>query len=199
MCLHAFFFVVVAAPGVQFPVEFSLPWILTSTAMSEQGLHEHVLIPLELYNHAANHALYKLKSQTLYDEIEAEVNLCFDQLMFTVSEQVFVNFKAKATSTMLAREAKESSVLQSRAASLDVYRITYRGLLDQRHVRLLGRSIDVNRLIAQVQLCVRVCVCVPVSACLCLCVVCCVVFCSQCLHVCVHGCTLNPHQPSSLR
>ena len=72
---------------------------------------------------------------------------------------------------MLAREAKESSVLQSRAASLDVYRITYRGLLDQRHVRLLGRSIDVNRLIAQVQLCVRVCVCVPVSVC---CVLCCV-------------------------
>ncbi|EGD74766.1 hypothetical protein PTSG_07003 [Salpingoeca rosetta] len=137
------------AKEIQFPVEFSLPWILTTTGMTERGLHEHTLIPLELYNAAAQHALFKLKSQTLYNEIEAEVNLCFDQLMFHIGEQVFVNFKAKATSIMLAREAKESSVLQSHASSLDAYETSFHGLLNQRHVRLLGRSIDVNNLIEQ--------------------------------------------------
>lgn len=59
---------------LQFPVEFSLPWILTSTAMKERGLHEHILIPLELYNDAASHALYKLKSQ-VYSSTEDGADL----------------------------------------------------------------------------------------------------------------------------
>eukprot|EP01147_Barroeca_monosierra_P005755 gene5755-223_t len=134
---------------IQFPVEFSLPWILTSATLSESVLHEHVMIPFELYNDAAQHALFKLKSQTLYREIEAEVNLCFDQLMFQLSEQVFVNFKSKATSMYLPREAKESPIFHNSLSSLDVHDIMYKSVLQQRHVRLLGRAIDLSDLISQ--------------------------------------------------
>lgn len=40
-----------------------------------------VYIALDIYNDAAYNTLYNLKSQIIYDEIEAEVNLCFDQLL----------------------------------------------------------------------------------------------------------------------
>jgi len=35
----------------------------------------YLLYPLDIYNDAAQHALYNLHSKYLYDEIEAEVNI----------------------------------------------------------------------------------------------------------------------------
>lgn len=58
---------------------------------------EFVLFPLDLYNDAAARALYSLKQRFLYDEIEAEVNLCFDQLVFKISEQIYTYFKVQAS------------------------------------------------------------------------------------------------------
>lgn len=40
----------------------------------DSGLLESVLIPFDLYNDSAEHALHTLKQRFLYDEIEAEVN-----------------------------------------------------------------------------------------------------------------------------
>ena len=52
-----------------------------------------ILYPMDLYNDSAQYALTKFKKQFLYDEVEAEVNLCFDQLMYKLSEQIFNYYK----------------------------------------------------------------------------------------------------------
>ena len=52
-----------------------------------------MLYPLDLYNDSAYYALTQFRKQFLYDEIEAEVNLCFDQFVFKLSEQIFVYYK----------------------------------------------------------------------------------------------------------
>lgn len=52
-----------------------------------------VLYPLDLYNDSAYYALTKFKKQFLYDEVEAEVNLCFDQFVYKLSEQIFLYYK----------------------------------------------------------------------------------------------------------
>jgi cytoplasmic FMR1 interacting protein len=49
---------------------------------------ECVLYPLDLYNDSAFYALNVFKKQFLYDEVEAEVNLCFDQFVYKLSDQV---------------------------------------------------------------------------------------------------------------
>ncbi|CAF4444793.1 unnamed protein product, partial [Rotaria magnacalcarata] len=51
---------------------------------------------MDLYNDAAMHALLVFRKQFLYDEIEAEVNLCFDQLVFKLSDKIFTHFKSLA-------------------------------------------------------------------------------------------------------
>src|SRR5690348_14842540 len=83
---------------LQFPIDMSLPWILTDNILEskEASTMEYVFYPLDLYNDAANRALSSLHQQFLYDEIEAEVNLCFDQLIFKLSEQIYAYFKTQA-------------------------------------------------------------------------------------------------------
>ena len=56
----------------------------------------YVFYPMDLYNDAAMHALLVFRKQFLYDEIEAEVNLCFDQLVFKLSDKIFNHFKCVA-------------------------------------------------------------------------------------------------------
>lgn len=59
----------------QFPIECSLPWMLVEHVMdtNDIGLLESILLPFDVYNDAADHALRVLKQRFLYDEIEAEV------------------------------------------------------------------------------------------------------------------------------
>jgi cytoplasmic FMR1 interacting protein len=42
----------------------------------------------------------------LYDEIEAEVNLCFDQLLFKLSDQIFSFFKIQASAILMDKPYK---------------------------------------------------------------------------------------------
>ena len=51
---------------------------------------------MDLYNDSANYALRHFKKQYLYTEIESEVNLCFDQLVFKLSEQIYAYYKKLA-------------------------------------------------------------------------------------------------------
>lgn len=136
---------------LQFPIDMSLPWILTDNILEskEASISEYVLYPLDLYNDAANRALSSLKQQFLYDEIEAEVNLCFDQLIFKLSEQVYAYFKTQAASILMDKSYKAQLEAIFSAHRLHVPRSRYDVLLKQRHVQLLGRSIDLNNLIAQ--------------------------------------------------
>uniref|UniRef100_A0A3Q3WJ56 Uncharacterized protein n=1 Tax=Mola mola TaxID=94237 RepID=A0A3Q3WJ56_MOLML len=115
-----FFLELTMGRRIQFPIEMSMPWILTDHILEtkEPSMMEYVLYPLDLYNDSGYYALTKFKKQFLYDEIEAEVNLCFDQFVYKLADQIFAYYKAMT-------------------------------LLKQRHVQLLGRSIDLNRLITQ--------------------------------------------------
>lgn len=56
---------------------------------------------MDLYNDSAHYALTVFKKQFLYDEIEAEVNLCFDQFVYKLSEQIYAYYKHLAGSIML--------------------------------------------------------------------------------------------------
>ncbi|CAG9790597.1 unnamed protein product [Diatraea saccharalis] len=83
---------------IQFPIEMSMPWILTDHILrsKEPAMMEYVLYPLDLYNDSAQYALTVFKKQFLYDEVEAEVNLCFDQFVYKLSEQVYAHYKQLA-------------------------------------------------------------------------------------------------------
>ena len=47
-----------------------------------------LLVPLDCYNDAAMAALRVHRQQFLFTELEAELNLIFDNLLFTLSDQV---------------------------------------------------------------------------------------------------------------
>lgn len=103
---------------------------------------------MDLYNDSAHYALTVFKKRFLYDEIEAEVNLCFDQFVYKLSEQIYAYYKHLAGSVMLdKRFRQECQNLGTFINSPPPNR--YISLLRQRHVQLLGRSIDLNRLICQ--------------------------------------------------
>ncbi|ROT84477.1 putative cytoplasmic FMR1-interacting protein [Penaeus vannamei] len=135
---------------IQFPIEMSMPWILTDHILrtKDASMMECVLYPLDLYNDSAYYALTQFRKQFLYDEIEAEVNLCFDQFVFKLSEQIFAYYKHLAGSILLDKRFRsECSLHNMRIHYPPANR--YDTLLKQRHVQLLGRSIDLNKLICQ--------------------------------------------------
>nr|XP_026694999.1 cytoplasmic FMR1-interacting protein 1 homolog [Ciona intestinalis] len=132
---------------IQFPIEMSLPWILTDHILDkkEPSMMEFVLYPLDLYSDSAHYALTKFKKQFLYDEVEAEVNLCFDQFVYKLSDQVFAYYKHLAGSMLLDQNFRQECGTNIPYMPANKYET----LLKQRHVQLLGRSIDLNRLITQ--------------------------------------------------
>lgn len=133
---------------IQFPIECSLPWMLVEYVIEskEGGLLESILMPFDVYNDAADHALRALKQRFLYDEIEAEVDLCFDQLVFKLSENMFGYYKSRAASEML--DLSFLAVVDNREKYM-VFPKRYDLLFRIRRVKLLGRSIDLAFLIGQ--------------------------------------------------
>eukprot|EP00794_Sanderia_malayensis_P007099 gene7099-7902_t len=154
-----FFLELTMGRSIQFPIEMSMPWILTDHILdtSDAALMEYVLYPLDLYNDSAHYALMKFRKQFLYDEIEAEVNLCFDQFVYKLSEMIFIHYKALAGSILLDKnfrdelDRKYAEDKRSVPDSGIPYPHTnrYATLLKQKHVQLLGRSIDLNKLLTQ--------------------------------------------------
>jgi len=136
---------------LQFPIDMSLPWILTDHILESRdpAMIEFVFYPLDLYNDAANRALNSLHQQFLYDEIEAEVNLCFDQLIYKLSEQIYSHYKSYVASILLDKPYKTQLETIYAANRLYVPKSRYDVLLKQRHINLLGRSVDINNLICQ--------------------------------------------------
>lgn len=135
---------------IQFPIEMSLPWILTDHILKtkDASMMECVLYPLDLYNDSAHYALTKFCKQFLYDEVEAEVNLCFDQFVYKLSEQIFAYYKHLAASVLLDKRFRtEAAARNIKFAWPQANR--YETLLRQRHLQILGRTVDLSRLIAQ--------------------------------------------------
>lgn len=135
---------------IQFPIEMSLPWILTDHILKtkDPSMMECLLYPLDLYNDSAHYALTKFRKQFLYDEVEAEVNLCFDQFVYKLSEQIFAYYKHLASSILLDKRFRSEAAAMSIKFSWPQTN-RYETLLRQRHLQILGRTIDLNRLIAQ--------------------------------------------------
>jgi len=144
---------------VQFPIEMSFPWILTEHVISSKAVEipiiEKVLYTMDIYNDAAHRALYILNQQFLYDEIEAEANLVFDQLVFLISDEMYSYYKNFAASNTLDKVYKimheefRHKMKDSKVNTLEVACRRYNIPIGQRHIQLLGRSIDLNYLIGQ--------------------------------------------------
>ncbi|XP_006898657.1 PREDICTED: cytoplasmic FMR1-interacting protein 1 [Elephantulus edwardii] len=145
-----FFLELTMGRRIQFPIEMSMPWILTDHILEtkEASMMEYVLYSLDLYNDSAHYALTRFNKQFLYDEIEAEVNLCFDQFVYKLADQIFAYYKVMAGSLLLDKRLRSECKNQGAMIHLPPSN-RYETLLKQRHVQLLGRSIDLNRLITQ--------------------------------------------------
>lgn len=133
---------------IQFPIECSLPWMLVDYVLESQnaGLLESVLMPFDIYNDAAQQALTVLKQRFLYDEIEAEVDHCFDVFVSKLCETIFTYYKSWA-----ARDLLDPSFLFAvdNGEKYSVQPIRFNALLKMTRVKLLGRSIDLRCLISQ--------------------------------------------------
>ncbi|TPX72953.1 hypothetical protein SpCBS45565_g00163 [Spizellomyces sp. 'palustris'] len=132
---------------VQFPISMSLPWILTEHILhsNDAEMMQFVFYPFELYNDAAYRTLYHLKSKFIYDEINAEVSLCFDQLIFKLSEKIFLHYKKAASCIVLAADLKTETDLAHMGLVLEAYD----GILAQKNYQLLGRSLNMWEPIGQ--------------------------------------------------
>ncbi|KAJ4822687.1 hypothetical protein Tsubulata_027251 [Turnera subulata] len=88
---------------IQFPIECSLPWMLVEHVLDSQnaGLLESVLLPFDIYNDSAQQSLSVLRQCFLYDEIEAEVDHCFDIFVSKLCEIIFTYYKSWAASELL--------------------------------------------------------------------------------------------------
>ncbi|XP_064636009.1 cytoplasmic FMR1-interacting protein-like isoform X2 [Lineus longissimus] len=133
---------------IQFPIGMSLPWIPIEHILNTKNasMMESILYPFDLYNDSASYALKVFKSQFLYDEVEAEVNLCFAQFVYKLSDQIFTHFKHVAGSILLERNMREEC---KKVEKSHLKLNKYDTLLKQRHIQLLGRMLDLNHLISQ--------------------------------------------------
>ncbi|GMH10367.1 hypothetical protein Nepgr_012208 [Nepenthes gracilis] len=133
---------------IQFPIECSLPWMLVDCVIGSPhtGLLESVLMPFDIYNDAAQQALTVLKQRFLYDEIEAEVDHCFDIFVSELCEIVFTYYKSWAASELL-----DSSFLFAvdNGEKYSIQPMRFSALFKMTRVRLLGRTMDLRCLIAQ--------------------------------------------------
>ena len=100
------------------------------------------------YNDAANFALTSFKKQHLYDEVEAEVDLAFDQFIARLTDAVWTHYKSRASSIMLKSQFKNECRVAGFAIE-DFGEHRYSTLLKQKAFALLGRSVDINRLLKQ--------------------------------------------------
>ncbi|MES1917635.1 MAG: hypothetical protein MHM6MM_009348, partial [Cercozoa sp. M6MM] len=164
----------------QFEIDQSLPWLLTDFVLRTPSLQANALLVLECYDDAGTRALKHFAQQFLFDELQAELDLAFDQFVYLVSERIFAHCKTLAAQRQLPDELVESwrqkerlrVRLQSKrhkkllrqylehregeapapprsARMLEIASARYGTLMSQRHVRLLGRAVDLHGLIAE--------------------------------------------------
>ncbi|KAJ6291973.1 hypothetical protein OIU76_023962 [Salix suchowensis] len=141
-------FYVESSRVIQFPIECSLPWMLVDHVLESQnaGLLESVLMPFDIYNDSAQQALAALRQRFLYDEIEAEVDHCFDLFVSKLSEIIFTFYKSWAASELL-----DPSFLFAldNGEKYYVQPMRFTALFKMTRVKLLGRNIDLRSLISE--------------------------------------------------
>lgn len=134
--------------SVQFSISNSLPWILTEFVIKTPAMKENIFFPMDIYNDAAALALGTLKQRFLYDEVEAELNLSFAQLIFQLTDDVFKYFKT-LSSSILIDKAYERKFDRLKNRGLSLVSSRYITLISQRHIVLLGRAMDIQARISE--------------------------------------------------
>jgi cytoplasmic FMR1 interacting protein len=145
-----FFLELTMGQMIQFPIEMSMPFVMIDHILTSRdpSMIEFVLYPLDLYNDAADFALTSLKKQYLYDEVEAEVDLAFDQFIVRLSQEIYTHYKTRASTIMLSSRFK-SECAQSNFVLDEQSEHRYSTVLSQTSFQLLGRSVDISRLLCQ--------------------------------------------------
>ncbi len=147
---------------IQFPIDACMPFMMIErvlTSRSESSSHivhtsyslplvENIFYILDIYNDAAYQSLYVLKQQYLYDEIEAEANLVFDQIILRISNDVFSHYKDLAAYSKLDKVYKDQLTLWG-LLNMRVNKRQFDIPVAQRCIELLGRTIDLNFIIKQ--------------------------------------------------
>jgi cytoplasmic FMR1 interacting protein len=95
-----------------------------------------------------SHLSSELKQRYVFDEIEAEVNLAFDSLVYLLSNSIFAFFKRTASS-MIIDQSYKSQVESIKNVNLSTHPSKYPSILNSRTAVILGRKIDIQALIAQ--------------------------------------------------
>jgi cytoplasmic FMR1 interacting protein len=133
---------------VQFPISMSLPWIMTEFLISRDSMKENMFFPVDIYNDSGAHALRTLRQQFLYDEVEAELNLSFDQLTFHMSKDIFRSYKTRAAAILIDKEFRKAIEAIKKKPMVDVSS-RYGAVMAQRQLTILGRNVDLNMIIAK--------------------------------------------------
>jgi len=111
-----------------------------------------LLVPLDCYNDAAMAALRVHRQQFLFTELEAELNLIFDNLLFTLSDQVYKHFKTRAAASLLLQQntdAVDGEAANDMEMRLATGKNFFAPLLGTHRLHLLGRSLHFARLLTQ--------------------------------------------------
>lgn len=79
----------------------SLPYILTEFVLRIPSLISNLFFAVDIWSDCAERSLSDLNQQFLFDEVEGEVNLSFDQLIFNVAKHMYEHTKCCASQLML--------------------------------------------------------------------------------------------------
>jgi len=129
------------------PIELSLPWGLVQHALAhlKHFRPEQIMIPFEIFSDAADSILGEGRKQHTFRELQAEVNLVFDQLVFHLADDVFASLKAVATLQTMdkALQAKLADGLELAGQRLARH-VAAHGQVD-----ILGKKIDMKHLLTK--------------------------------------------------
>ena len=127
------------------PIELSLPWSLAQHAVAhlKHSRPDLILTPFEVFSDAADSILGEGHKQHAFRELQAEVNLAFDQLVFHLADEVFASLKQVAS---LQSMDKDLQLKLADGLELAGQRLA-RHAASQGQVDILGKKIDMKRLL----------------------------------------------------
>ena len=137
---------------VQFPIELSLPWILTEHMLTcgaqvlDGTLVTSWISTMDIYNDVLDLSSFQYQ----VDEVQAEVQLVTQNLMAGLSDQIFdaqkdhVAFVQGPTTTSTRSSTPNTGIPPPPPPHLN-----HAWILAQRHVQVLGQRLDVQAVVGQ--------------------------------------------------
>ncbi|KAG9391259.1 Cytoplasmic FMR1-interacting [Carpediemonas membranifera] len=138
---------------IQFPTVSSLPFMLASLACSGKQETAPLVgllhVPMKIYDDAANLTLRRLKQRHLYEELEAEANLCLGQIIIILSDMVVARVVSRSAVShidpvYLGRYGLEKLATSKRGAvRFEPPAADFAQLFGQPPLQLMGRSVSI--------------------------------------------------------